>query len=167
MVVRENVMHMREARTNPDGQFEINGIVPNDYWIIVEAPDSNRRDMAAVKPTGLSVREINIDNPQQYQVDFNILTGSVKVIPQQDKNIRGMHITLVPVPDDGRNRQRLYVPASGPRVHEGIPVGTYAWSLKKKDEPQQIFVTPSSVIGLNVTLPKNSRSSLKKAPVPR
>jgi hypothetical protein len=78
-----------------------------------------------------------------------------------------MHITLVPVPDDGRNRQRLYVPASGPRVHEGIPVGTYAWSLKKKDEPQQIFVTPSSVIGLNVTLPKNSRSSLKKAPVPR
>jgi hypothetical protein len=168
MVVRENVMHMREARTNPDGQFEINGIVPNDYWIIVEGPDSNRRDMAAVKPTGLSVREINIDNPQQYQVDFNILTGSVKVIPQQDKNIRGMHITLVPVPDDGRNRQRLYVPASGPRVHEGIPVGAYEWSLKKKDESQQIFVTPSSVIEMKVTLPKITRTGgLKKVPSPR
>ena len=167
MVVRENVMHMREARTNPDGQFEINGIVTNDYWIIVEDPDSRRRDMAALKPSGLSVHEISINNPQLYQVDFNILTGGVKLIPQQDKNIRGMHITLVPVPDDGRNQQRLYVPASGPRVHEGIPVGAYEWSLKKKDEPQQIFVTPSSVIGLNVTLPKNSRSGLKKASTPR
>ena len=168
MVVRENVMHMREARTNPDGQFEINGIVTNDYWIIVEGPDSNRRDMAALKPTGLSVHEINIDNPQPYQVDFNILTGSVKVIPQQDKNIRGMHITLVPVPDDGRNRQRLYVPSSGPRVHEGIPVGTYAWSLKEKDEPQQIFVTPSSVIEMKVTLPQITRTGgLKKVPSPR
>jgi len=158
---------MREARTNPDGQFEINGIVTNDYWIIVEDPDSRRRDMAALKPSGLSVHEISINNPQLYQVDFNILTGGVKLIPQQDKNIRGMHITLVPVPDDGRNQQRLYVPASGPRVHEGIPVGAYEWSLKKKDEPQQIFVTPSSVIGLNVTLPKNSRSGLKKASTPR
>ena len=167
MVVRENVMHMREARTNPDGQFEINGIVTNDYWIIVEEPDSQRRDMAALKPTGLSVHEITINNPQQYQVDFNILTGGVKVIPQQSKNIRGMHITLVPVPDDGRNRQRLYVPSSGPRVHEGIPVGAYEWSLKKKDEPQQIFVTPSSVIELKVTLPKNSRSGPKKASTPR
>lgn len=168
MVVRENVMHMREARTNPDGQFEINGIVTNDYWIIVEDPDSQRRDMAALKPTGLSVHEISIDNPQQYQVDFSILTGSVKLIPQQDKNIRGRHITLVPVPDDGRNQQRLYVPASGPRVHEGIPVGAYAWSLKKKDEPQQIFVTPSSVIELKVTLPKTARTGgLKNVPSPR
>ncbi|MCX8266583.1 MAG: hypothetical protein OTI37_03130, partial [Planctomycetota bacterium] len=168
MVVRENVMHMREARTNPDGQFEINGIVTNDYWIIVEGPGSHRRDMAALKPTGLSVHEINIDNPQQYQVDFNILTGSVKIIPQQDKNSRGMYITLVPVPDDGRNRHKLYVPASGPRVHEGIPVGAYAWSLKKKDEPQQIFVTPSGVIELKVTLPEITRTGgLKKVPSPR
>jgi hypothetical protein len=79
-----------------------------------------------------------------------------------------MHITLVPVPDDGRNRQRLYVPASGPRVHEGIPVGAYEWSLKKKDESQQIFVTPSSVIEMKVTLPKITRTGgLKKVPSPR
>ena len=168
MVVRENVMHMREARTNPDGQFEINGIVTNDYWIIVEDPDSKRWDMAELKPTGLSVHEININNPQQYQVDFNILTGSIKVIPQQDKNIRGKYITLTPVPDDGRNRQRLYVPSSGPRVHRGIPVGAYEWSLKDKDEPQQVFVTPSGVIELNVTLPKNTRGGgIKKDPSPR
>ena len=154
MVVRENVMHMREARTNPDGSFEINGIVTNDYWVIVESPDSRRRDMASLTPTGLSVHEISINEAQQYQVDFNILTGSVKVIPQVEKNRASKHITLVPVPADGRNSQRLYVTANDSRTYNDIPEGSYEWQLNKKDPPQMVFVQAGGVVEISVKLPK-------------
>ncbi|HIA38214.1 MAG TPA: carboxypeptidase regulatory-like domain-containing protein [Planctomycetes bacterium] len=166
MVVRENVMHMREARTNPDGSFEISGIVTNDYWVIVERPTFRTWDMAALAPTGLAVHEISINNARQYQVDFNIHTGSVKVIAQQNKNRRGRGITLVPVPEDGRNHQSLHVPADKPRTHDGIPEGTYEWYMRKSDTPQRVFVPAGGVVEISVKLPKDSNYESRSGGIP-
>jgi hypothetical protein len=158
MVVRENVMHMREARTNPDGSFEINGIVTNDYWIIVESPDSRRWDMASLTPRGLAVHEISVNNARQYQVDFSILTGSITVSAQGQKNRNGAHIILVPTPDDGRNTQSLYVSPNSPRTHSGIPEGGYEWYINKKDVRQHVFVPAGGDVEIRVELLKNDAS---------
>ncbi|MFT4529798.1 MAG: hypothetical protein ACI81F_000590, partial [Thalassolituus oleivorans] len=164
MVVRENVMHMREARTNPDGRFEINGLVPNDYWVIVRPPESERWDMAKLKPTGLAVHEIRIGDAQQYQVNFDIRTGSVKVTPQDERNLRGRSIKLKPVPNDGRDEHSLYVSPGRSRTYDGIAEGAYEWVLSNKDSAQPVFVPASGTIEIDVTLPKRESSKLPSSP---
>ncbi|MDP6963356.1 MAG: carboxypeptidase-like regulatory domain-containing protein, partial [Planctomycetota bacterium] len=159
MVMRDKIMYAREARTNPDGSYEISGIVPNNYWVIVAEPGIRRWMLDSNQPTGLAVQDLALNSAQQHQANFSILTGSVKSFSQGGKNLQGRSITLKPVPADGRQSQAVYVFSNRENVVSGIPEGSYEFTTNKNQAAQRVFVAAGGVTDIQVNLQPRRRSN--------
>ena len=163
MIARQNIKYMKQARTNPDGKFQISGLRSNDYFVIADVPQAKTWDLANTKPTGLSVQEISLETAQEIKIDFDLYTGTLIL---NHPNQRGRAHTLVrlqPIPDDGRkSHQKTCLSYRSETKITDIPSGNYRVKLSGQKDHYDIFIPEGREAEINITLPKRKPQKKSK-----
>ena len=155
MIARQNIKYMKQARTNPDGRFQISGLRSNDYFVIVDVPKAKTWDLANTKPTGLNVQEISLESAQEIKIDFDLYTGDLRLNHPNQKDRAHTLVRLQPVPEDGRkNHQVTCLSYRSETKITNIPSGNYKIKLSGKKDTYDIFIPEGREAEVDITLRK-------------